>query len=327
MNGKTAKRWPQRLAGALCLLAATLTATAADDTLTVGVTENDAAPSMIFSYSPQPQLDGGVWKDLLDSIGHQLGQRVEYLPLARKRMDSYLQNGQIDMVCNTNPAWWEAPERFHWSLPLSEQVERFVSPLTLHERITSLSQLNGRRIGTVIGYHYPALAYAFAHGAQRIDQQQANLQLRAAASGRGACIVTDDPYLYFARLTQWWRREHALAVPAAVHSTASVHPTAELAQGVDVGAFAVIGAGVRIGSGARVGAHCVLGEHVHVGAQLLELFLVRHPKALLLVHDHEAEVLELGRFGEDRMGADHKVNLTVLQPLSGLGGLLGCDQP
>ncbi|MES2842114.1 MAG: UDP-3-O-(3-hydroxymyristoyl)glucosamine N-acyltransferase [Pseudomonadota bacterium] len=93
--------------------------------------------------------------------------------------------------------------------------------------------------------------------------------LRVAASARGACIVNDDPYLYFARLTQWWRREHASVSPAAVHPTASVHPTAELAHNVDVGAFAVIGAGVRIGAGARVGAHCVLGDHVQVGAQTL----------------------------------------------------------
>lgn len=93
--------------------------------------------------------------------------------------------------------------------------------------------------------------------------------LRVAASARGACIVTDDPYLYFARLTQWWRREHASVAPAAVHPTASVHPTAEIARDVDVGAFAVIGAGVRIGPGARVGAHCVLGDHVQVGAQTL----------------------------------------------------------
>lgn len=93
--------------------------------------------------------------------------------------------------------------------------------------------------------------------------------MRAAASKRGACIVTDDPYVYFARLTQWWQREHAMVALAAIHPTASVHPTAELADGVDVGAFAVIGAGVRIGVGARVGAHCVIGEHVHVGAQTL----------------------------------------------------------
>ena len=66
---------------------------------------------------------------------------------------------------------------------------------------------------------------------------------------------------------------------------------------------------------------------MNIGPQLLQLLLVRDAEALLLVHDHEAEVLELGRFGEDRMGADHKVNLTVLQPLTGLGGFLGRDQP
>jgi UDP-3-O-[3-hydroxymyristoyl] glucosamine N-acyltransferase len=97
--------------------------------------------------------------------------------------------------------------------------------------------------------------------------------LRAVASGRGACIVTDDPYLYFARLSQWWKRANTQLPRAAVHPTASVHPTAELAQDVDVGAFAVIGEGARIGEGVRVGAHCVLGDHVQVGVQS-----VLHPR-------------------------------------------------
>ncbi|WP_300655552.1 UDP-3-O-(3-hydroxymyristoyl)glucosamine N-acyltransferase [Hydrogenophaga sp.] len=97
--------------------------------------------------------------------------------------------------------------------------------------------------------------------------------LRGAASERGACIVTSDPYLYFARLTQWWKREHTAEPPEDIHPTAVVHPTAELAQDVDIGAFVVIGAGVRIGAGARVGAHCVLGDHVQVGTQT-----VLHPR-------------------------------------------------
>ena len=31
--------------------------------------------------------------------------------------------------------------------------------------------------------------------------------MRATAIARGACIVTADPYLYFARLTQLWKRQ------------------------------------------------------------------------------------------------------------------------
>ncbi len=38
------------------------------------------------------------------------------------------------------------------------------------------------------------------------------------------------------------------------------------------------------------------GEHVHIGTQLLELFLVGHPEALFLVDDDETEILELGAF-------------------------------
>ena len=59
MNGKTAKRWPQRRAGTRCLLLPTQP-----------VTENDGAPSMIFSCRPQP--DGGLWQDLPDNLNHAI---------------------------------------------------------------------------------------------------------------------------------------------------------------------------------------------------------------------------------------------------------------
>ncbi|MBS3998399.1 MAG: UDP-3-O-(3-hydroxymyristoyl)glucosamine N-acyltransferase [Hydrogenophaga sp.] len=90
--------------------------------------------------------------------------------------------------------------------------------------------------------------------------------LQEAAAQRGACIVTDDPYLYFARLTQWWTREHDPAEPAAIDALASLHPTAELADGVSIGPFAVIGARARIGRGARIGAHAVVGADARIGA-------------------------------------------------------------
>ncbi|MDP2264004.1 MAG: UDP-3-O-(3-hydroxymyristoyl)glucosamine N-acyltransferase [Hydrogenophaga sp.] len=91
--------------------------------------------------------------------------------------------------------------------------------------------------------------------------------LQEAAVQRGPCIVTDDPYLYFARLTQWWKREHAAAEPAAIDPQASVHATAELADDVSVGPFAVIGARARIGRGVRIGPHAVVGADAQVGAE------------------------------------------------------------
>ena len=90
------------------------------------------------------------------------------------------------------------------------------------------------------------------------------LQVQAAA--RGASIVTSDPYLYFARLTQWWRREHEPRRASGIHPTACVDPAACLGRDVDVGPLAVIAAGARIGDGVRIGAHGFVGEGAQIGA-------------------------------------------------------------
>ena len=93
-----------------------------------------------------------------------------------------------------------------------------------------------------------------------------------AARARGACIETPDPYLYFARLTQWWRaqRDAAEAPPATrqpqIHPTACIDASAQLGAGVVVGPYAVLEAGVQLGEGARIGAHTVLERHARVGA-------------------------------------------------------------
>ncbi len=98
-------------------------------------------------------------------------------------------------------------------------------------------------------------------------------QMQDVALQRGACIVTDQPYLYFAKLTQLWKRtrdgvQQALVHPSAVvDAGAVVHPTAS------IGAFCVIERGARIGahtvlkSRVTVAENCVLGARciVHPG--------------------------------------------------------------
>ena len=100
--------------------------------------------------------------------------------------------------------------------------------------------------------------------------------LADAAAARGPCIVIDDPYLYFARLTQWWRVAHDPRPPAAVHPRACVDPSARLGKGVDIGPFAVIEAHAVIGDGARIGAHAVVERNASVGAET-----VLHPNVTI----------------------------------------------
>jgi UDP-3-O-[3-hydroxymyristoyl] glucosamine N-acyltransferase len=98
--------------------------------------------------------------------------------------------------------------------------------------------------------------------------------LRDAAVARGACIVTPDPYLYFARLTQLWKRQAPARPGPAIHPSAVIDPDAVIDPGARIGALCVVERGARIGAGTElkarvtVGENCVIGERciLHSGA-------------------------------------------------------------
>ena len=76
-------------------------------------------------------------------------------------------------------------------------------------------------------------------------------------------IVSDQPYLYFARVS-------ALLNPfagarAGVHPSAVVHPSAIVAASAQIDACAVIGEGAVIGERAVIGAGSVVGQGASVG--------------------------------------------------------------
>nr|WP_259372036.1 UDP-3-O-(3-hydroxymyristoyl)glucosamine N-acyltransferase [Caldimonas mangrovi] len=90
---------------------------------------------------------------------------------------------------------------------------------------------------------------------------------REQAVQRGAAIVADDPYVYFAKLTQWWARRMLPTVPAGIHPSAVVAATARIGQNVRIEALAVIDDEAEIGDGAIIGAHSVVGRGTRIGAR------------------------------------------------------------
>ncbi len=54
-------------------------------------------------------------------------------------------------------------------------------------------------------------------------------------------------------------------------------------------------------------------QHIHIFLQLLDLFLVGHPEALLLVDDQKPQILELYVLRQNPVGADNDVHLPLLQ--------------
>ena len=90
--------------------------------------------------------------------------------------------------------------------------------------------------------------------------------VRDEALQRGAAIVADDPYLYFARATRWWARRTRPAPARGIHPSAVVDPTALIGEGASIGPLAVVEADAVIGESAVIGPHSVVGTRARIGA-------------------------------------------------------------
>ncbi len=89
--------------------------------------------------------------------------------------------------------------------------------------------------------------------------------MRELALARGAAIITDDPYLYFARLTQWWAARRRTLPAPGVHPSAVVEPGARIAAGASIAALVFVAGGAEIAAGAVIGAHCHVGAGAFIG--------------------------------------------------------------
>jgi UDP-3-O-[3-hydroxymyristoyl] glucosamine N-acyltransferase len=93
--------------------------------------------------------------------------------------------------------------------------------------------------------------------------------MAAEAQARGACIVTPDPYLYFARVTQLWKRRHAAGQGPAVHPSAVVDPSAQVDPTARIGALCVIENGAKIGAGTVLKSRVTVGEGCTIGERCI----------------------------------------------------------
>ena len=97
--------------------------------------------------------------------------------------------------------------------------------------------------------------------------------MQIAATARGACIVTDDPYLYFARVTQLWKRSHAVvpapSATARIHPSAVIDPAAQIDPRAIIGPLCVVEAGAKIGMDTVLKSRVTISENCVVGARCI----------------------------------------------------------
>jgi UDP-3-O-[3-hydroxymyristoyl] glucosamine N-acyltransferase len=129
------------------------------------------------------------------------------------------------------------------------------------ERIAPLDTATGTEIAFLANPKYRAQLAATRAGCVIVAPL-----LREEAAARGCAVVTPDPYLYYARLSQWWAARRS-AAPAGIHPSAVVEAGARIAADASVGALCVIGAGAVIGAGTRIAARVTVGEGCSIGAR------------------------------------------------------------
>ena len=151
------------------------------------------------------------------------------------------------------------------SYTLAEIVERLGGEVqgdasTRVSQIATLSSAQPYQISFLANLKYRSQLAESAAGAFIIGRD-------AAETTTKPCIIADNPYTYFARVSALFNPPHA-AVPG-VHSSAVVHPEAFIAADASIGANVVVEQGAKIGAGSIVGAGSVVGRDCIIGSACL----------------------------------------------------------
>jgi UDP-3-O-[3-hydroxymyristoyl] glucosamine N-acyltransferase len=81
--------------------------------------------------------------------------------------------------------------------------------------------------------------------------------------------VTDDPYHYFARLTQYWKKQTRPSSPLRIHPSAVIDPEAWVADSAIIGPLCVVERGAKLGAHSELKSRVTLGENCQIGERCL----------------------------------------------------------
>lgn len=130
---------------------------------------------------------------------------------------------------------------------------------------------------------------------------------RDAAAARGDFILTPDPYLYFARLTQLWKAHHAPPKGERIHLSAVIHPEAVIDATAEIGPLCVVERGAHIGAGTVLKSHVTVSEGCVIGARCL-----LHPGVVIGADGfglapHQGAWVKIEQLGAVRIGDDVEI--------------------
>ncbi|HEY1102173.1 MAG TPA: UDP-3-O-(3-hydroxymyristoyl)glucosamine N-acyltransferase [Burkholderiaceae bacterium] len=133
--------------------------------------------------------------------------------------------------------------------------------------ITGIAPLDSAGPGDLAFLSHPQYAQQLATSAAGCVI--VGMAMRDLALARGSAILTDQPYLYFARATQLWRRQQAPAGTPAIHPSAVVDAEAVVHPTARIGPLCVVERGAHIGAGSWLKSRVTVGEFCSVGERCI----------------------------------------------------------
>jgi len=127
------------------------------------------------------ELSAGILKDLGEAIAARVGRRVRFVSVPSRRVALALSHGDADGVCLVQPQWIDGT--FNWTEELIPSggvvLARADAPPILR-----VSDLRGKKVGTVAGYRYLFVEPVLGKDFFRDDGPSGEHTLRKLVAGR-----------------------------------------------------------------------------------------------------------------------------------------------
>ncbi len=162
--------------------------------ITFAVSTGSAMPMTAFEHDT---LTAGLLKDMGDALARELHMEPVYMVLPRKRVEAALLSGQADLLCDLRPEWLDS-KQWVWTEPVFSNNMTIVSRADTAP-LARLSQLNGQRVGTVLGYRYPELEKRLGGAFERDDAITDEQNTSKLLSGRFSYMMSNSLYYDYQR--------------------------------------------------------------------------------------------------------------------------------
>ncbi|MEK2688602.1 substrate-binding periplasmic protein [Bdellovibrio sp. GT3] len=151
----------------------------ANPTFIFGVNSDYAMPLVkINRITAVPTLEDGILKQLGEALAEELGVTEKWFLVPKQRVAPSLVQGKIDILCHLNEVWQKAIVKDVW---WTDEIYRSSNGIVYFREnpVTSIEDLKGESIGSVLNFVYPALDPYFTQGTLKREDgpnNQANIQ-------------------------------------------------------------------------------------------------------------------------------------------------------